>query len=155
MTQPHAPRLGQGFCWEDLKEGQMFQTFRRTITETDLVGFISVTGMLESLYIDAAHHNAGAMGRPVPAALSCALMEGFLSQSMLQGTGLGLVEAHHQVLESVMLGDTIWALVTVTGIRPTARSGRAIVDLGLEIFNQRSEKVIICNTRRMLAGHQS
>ena len=41
------PRLGQGVHWQDLEVGQTFRTFRRTITEADLVNFISATGMLE------------------------------------------------------------------------------------------------------------
>ena len=40
------PQLGRGFVWQDLTVGQRMRTFRRTITETDLVNFISVTGML-------------------------------------------------------------------------------------------------------------
>ena len=46
------PRLGQGFVWQDLSVGQSFRTFRRTITETDLVNFIGVTGMLEAIFIE-------------------------------------------------------------------------------------------------------
>jgi len=49
--------------------GTKFRTFRRTLTETDLVNFISVTGMLEAIFVDAEH--GGVMGgRPVPAALT-------------------------------------------------------------------------------------
>ena len=40
---PSAKRLGQGFYWQDISVGQQFETFRRTITETDLVNFISVS----------------------------------------------------------------------------------------------------------------
>ena len=50
--------LGQGFYWQDLKVGQKFRTYRRTITETDLVNFISVTGMLEAIFIDAEYSGA-------------------------------------------------------------------------------------------------
>ena len=48
MTAPTAkyPLLGHGFFWQDLEVGQKFQTFNRTVTETDLVNFISCTGML-------------------------------------------------------------------------------------------------------------
>ena len=38
------PRLGQGYFWQDLAVGQRMRTFRRTVTETDLVNFIGVTG---------------------------------------------------------------------------------------------------------------
>ena len=60
MTQPTASlqRLGQGFYWQDLAVGQKFQTFRRTITETDLVNFISCTGMLEAIFIEEGYEGS-------------------------------------------------------------------------------------------------
>ncbi len=51
--------LGQGYYWQDLKVGQRFHTFRRTVTETDIVNFISVTGMLETIFIDATYERGG------------------------------------------------------------------------------------------------
>ena len=47
--------LGRGFHWQELREGQRFRTFRRTVTETDLVAFVSATGMLEPAFVDATH----------------------------------------------------------------------------------------------------
>jgi len=41
--------LGLGFTWEQLSPGQRFRTLNRTVTETDLVLFTGVTGMLESI----------------------------------------------------------------------------------------------------------
>jgi hypothetical protein len=38
--------LGLGFTWEQLSPGQRFRTLNRTVTETDLVMFTGVTGML-------------------------------------------------------------------------------------------------------------
>lgn len=67
MTQ-EAKLLGEGFYWQDLAVGQKFKTFKRTITETDIINFISATGMLETIFIDKTF-NAGAIkGRPVPGA---------------------------------------------------------------------------------------
>ncbi len=72
MTAPTAryPLLGHGFFWQDLESGQKFQTFNRTVTETDLVNFISCTGMLEIIFIDAEGAASAIGGRPVPAALT-------------------------------------------------------------------------------------
>ncbi len=63
------PTLGLGYYWQDLNAGQRFQTFRRTITETDLVNFISTTGMLETIFIDTTYASGAIKGRPVPARL--------------------------------------------------------------------------------------
>src|SRR3546814_3925899 len=62
--------LGRGAYWQDLHVGQRFRTLRRTITETDLINFISATGMLEAIFIDAEFEGAAIDGRPVPAALT-------------------------------------------------------------------------------------
>ncbi|EHP40965.1 hypothetical protein OR16_22613 [Cupriavidus basilensis OR16] len=152
MPHTQLPRLGQGFYWQDIKEGQAFQTFRRTVTETDLVNFISVTGMLEAIFIEAGHEGGAIHGRPVPAALTYAMIEGFILQTMIQGTGLAMLELTQKILAPVLVGDTIWATVTVTGIRPTSRNGRAVVDSDIEVFNQRHERVMTYSARRLLAG---
>ena len=145
------PRLGQGFYWQDLQVGQKFRTFQRTVTETDLVQFISVTGMLEAIFIDADYDGAMS-GRPVPAALTYSLIEGMLLQSMIQGTGLAILELVQKILAPVRVGDRIGAVVEVTGIRPTSRHGRAIVDSHMEVYNQRGEHVMHYEAKRMLAG---
>ncbi len=152
MNHDNLPRLGQGFHWQDLEEGQTFRTFRRTITETDLVNFIGVTGMLEAIFIEDGYDAGAIRGRPVPGALTYALIEGFILQTMIQGTGLAMLELTQKIHGPVVVGDTIWATVKVTGIRPTSKSGRAVVDSLIEVYNQRNENVMTYTARRLLAG---
>ena len=101
------PRLGQGFFWQDLTVGQRMRTFRRTLTECDLVNFIGVTGMLEAIFIDAEYEGGAIKGRVVPAALTYSLIEGFIFQSMIQGTGLAILEVAQKIHAPVLVGDTI------------------------------------------------
>lgn len=144
--------LGRGAYWQDLTVGQRFRTFRRTITETDLINFISTTGMLEAIFIDADFEGGAIKGRPVPAALTQCLIEGLLFQSMIQGTGLALLEMTLKALAPVQVGDTIWAHVTVTGIKPTSKNNRAIIDSEIDVYNARKEQVLKYTAKRMLAG---
>ncbi|MFT4045579.1 MAG: MaoC family dehydratase [Solimonas sp.] len=144
--------LGQGFYWQDISAGQRFRTIRRTITETDLVNFISVTGMLEAIFIDAEFEGAAMSGRAVPAALTQGLIEGLLFQTMIQGTGLALLELSLKALKPVCVGDTIWALVTITEVKPTSKSNRAVVTSEIEVHNTRGERVLVYTAKRMLAG---
>lgn len=148
------PRLGQGVYWQDLAEGQRFRTYRRTITETDLVCFINATGMLEAIFIDRDFSRTeGAIdGRVVPAALTYCLIEGLLFQSMIQGTGLAMLELEQKILAPVFVDDSVGATVEVTGIRPTSKSGRAVVVSRIDVFNQREEKVLTYVATRLLAG---
>lgn len=146
--------LGLGFTWEQLSPGQKFRTLNRTLTETDLVMFTGVTGMLEVIFTD---HTFGAdkgtiQGRFVPAALTYSLIEGLLCQTMIQGTGLAMLELKKQVLAPVRVGDTIHGEVEVNSVRPTSKGNRAIVASTVEIKNQKDEVVIRYEATRMLAG---
>lgn len=146
------PLLGRGFYWQELSVGQRFQTYRRTVTEADLVNFISATGMLEAIFIDAHYEHGAIKGRPVPAALTYALIEGFILQSMIQGTGLAMLELVQKIHAPVLVGDTIGATVEVTQIRPTSKGGRAVVTSQIDVANQRGEKVMTYTATRLLAG---
>ena len=146
------PTLGRGFYWQDLRVGQRFQTYRRTVTEADLVNFISATGMLEAIFIDAHYEHGAIKGRPVPAALTYSLIEGFILQTMIQGTGLAMLELSQKIHAPVLVGDTIGATIEVTQIRPTSKGGRAIVTSQMEVRNQRGEHVMTYTATRMLAG---
>jgi acyl dehydratase len=146
--------LGLGFTWEQLSPGQRFRTLNRTLTETDLVMFTGVTGMLEVIFTD---HTFGSdkgtiQGRFVPAALTYSLIEGLLCQTMIQGTGLAMLELKKQVLAPVRVGDTIHGEVEVNSVRPTSKGNRAIVVSTVEIKNQKDEVVIKYEATRMLAG---
>ena len=152
-TMDHAaPRLGQGFVWQDLQVGQRFRTFRRTVTESDLVQFINVTGMLEAIFIEEGYEGGAMRGRPVPGALTYTLIEGFILQTMIQGTGLAMLELHQKILGPVIVGDTIQALVEVTDIRPTSKHNRAVVTSKITVYNQRHEVVMEYTAVRLLAG---
>lgn len=146
------PTLGQGFYWQDLKAGQRFHTFRRTITETDIVNFISVTGMLETIFIDTTFRDGAIAGRPAPGALTYGLIEGLLMQGMVQGTGLALLEVHKKMLAPVIAGDTIWADVEITGVRPTSKGNRAVVDSTISVKKQDGTDVMVYTAKRLLAG---
>ncbi|MGE8494854.1 MULTISPECIES: MaoC family dehydratase [Comamonas] len=144
--------MGQGFVWQDLQVGQQLRTFRRTVTETDLVNFINTTGMLEAIFIEDGYDGGAIRGRPVPGALTYTLIEGFILQSMIQGTGLAMLELHQKILGPVVVGDTIEALVEVTDIKPTSKGGRAVVTSRIEVYNQRQEQVMVYTAVRLLAG---
>ena len=144
--------LGRGFYWQELSVGQRFKTFRRTITETDVINFISVTGMLETIFIDTTFEHGAIKGRPVPGGLTYGLIEGLIMQGMVQGTGLALLEVNKKMLAPVVVGDTVWAEIEVTAIRPTSRHNRAVVASRIDIKNQHGKDVISYTATRMLAG---
>lgn len=145
-------KLGQGYFWQDISVGQRFETFARTITETDLVNFISCTGMLEAIFIEADYAGGAIQGRPVPGALTYTLIEGLILQTMIQGTGLAMLELTQKIHGPVVVGDTVHARIEVTGLRPTSKNNRAVVDSLIEVINQRGECVMTYTAKRLLAG---
>jgi acyl dehydratase len=146
--------LGLGFTFEQLSPGQKFRTLNRTVTETDLVMFTGVTGMLEVIFTDHTFGAAGGAikGRFVPAALTYSLIEGLLCQTMIQGTGLAMLELKKQVLAPVRVGDTIHGEVEITSVRPTSKGDRGIVASRVDVKNQHGDTVISYEATRMLAG---
>ncbi len=149
--------LGKGFYWEDLKVGDSFRTFGRTITETDIVNFVSAVGMLESLFLDAeyrAEHSA-IPGRPAPAALVYALAEGMTLNATGQGTGLAFLHMELNVEGAVLEGDTVHVEIEVTEIRPTSKGRRGLVRTKNRIVNQRGETVITYTPLRLMAGREA
>ncbi len=144
-------QLGRGKYWQELQTGEQAKTFRRTITETDLVNFISVTGMLEVIFIDTTHVGA-VSGRIVPAALTHALIEGMIFQTAIQGVGLALLGFELEAKAPVRVGDTIWGLVETGEIKPTSKGNRAVVQSSVTVFNQLGEVVLTYHVKRLLAG---
>ena len=145
------PQLGRGKYWQELIVGEKGRTFRRTITETDLVNFISATGMLEVIFIDTTHEGA-VPGRIVPAALTHALIEGMLFQTAIQGVGLALLGYTLEAKAPVRVGDTIWGLVETDEVKPTSKGNRAVVQSSVTVYNQSGGAVLTYRVKRLLAG---
>lgn len=146
--------LGQGFHWDELQVGDRFRTFGRTITETDIVTFVTAVGMLESLFLDAEYRasHAAIDGRPAPAALVYALAEGLTLNATGQGTGLAFLNMELNVEGPVLEGDTIHVEIEVTEVRAARKAGRGLVRTRNSVVNQRSETVITYTPLRLMAG---
>lgn len=144
-------QLGEGCRFEDMQVGATVRTYGRTITEADLVAFVTLTGMVDSTFLDTTR--IGRMGeRPVPGALTYCFIEGFIIQSLIRGTGIAMLSCSQEALAPVHVGDTIHADITFEKVRPTSDGGRAIVDSRIDVFNQREEAVFAYKSRRMIAG---
>ena len=148
-----ADLVGLGLAWDELEVGYRFRTVGRTVTEADLVNFISTTGMLEVLFTDTEYLAAhGSMtGRVVPAALAYTFAEGLLVQSTMQHTGLGFLNMELDVKGPTLVGDTIHVECEVTEVRPTSK-GRGLVRTQNKVVNQRGETVLVYTPLRIMAS---
>lgn len=149
--------VGQGRFWTELPVGTAFRTFGRTITETDIVNFVSVAGMLESLFLDAEYRAAHSAikGRPAPAALVYALSEGLVLNATGQGTGLAFLGMEMDVKAPVVQGDTIHVEAVVTECRAASKGGRGLVRTKNSVVSQRGEVVMIYTPLRLMAGPEA
>jgi len=160
MTTPIAPTsaprlIGLGLTWEDYTVGDRFQSLARTITDADIVNFIGVTGMTEVLFTDLTFNKGvGAAGRVAPGALTYTIIEGIICQTLIQGTGLAMLELEKKILAPVVAGDTVHCIIEVLSVRQTSKGNRAIVKTKNDIINQRGETVITYTATRMVAGRE-
>ncbi len=149
-----AEPLIRGTTFEDMTVGSRFRTARRTITETDLVNFITLCGFNEPLFWEADHAaTAGYKGRLVPGALTYGIAEGLVLQThVLHGTGLAFMGMHLDIKKPVFVGDTIYAVVEVTDNRPASSEGRGVVTTRNGVHNQRDEEVLVYTPVRLIRG---
>ncbi len=148
------PTLITGRTFEEMVPGTVFKTASRTITEADLVAFVTLCGFNEPLFFDAGHAaSAGYPGRLVPGALIYCIAEGLTLQSgVLTGTGIAFLSMALDVKRPTFVGDTLTAVVEITASRPTSRGDRGIVESTITVYNQRAEEVLIFTPVRMIRG---
>ena len=160
-----AARLGAGKGWQETPVGFCFRTFRRTVTETDLVNFVTLAGFNEGLFMDATlfHEEDGASAaetdaesipyekRFVPGALTYAFAEGLVIQTgMLQGMGIAFLGMELTAREPVYVGDTIEVEVEVVQSRPTRHPDRGVVVTRNTVRNQRGQVVLEYRPARLV-----
>lgn len=146
--------LAQGKTWEQMTPGTSFRTAKRTVTEADLIQFITWGGFNEALFFDASHAAAGGyIGRLVPGAMVYCIAEGLIIQTnVLNGTGLAFMSMELSVKKPVYVGDTLHAIVTTTESRASSKAGRGVVTATVSVRNQRDEEVLIFTPVRLIRG---
>ena len=150
----YPPLLVQGQTWEEMTVGSVFRTAARTITETDLITFVTWSGFNEALFLDASHAAAGGYtGRLVPGALVYCLGEGLVIQTnVINGTGLAFMSMDLSIKRPAYVGDTIHVVVEVTEARAASTGQRGVVTTQNSVRNQHGEDVLIYTPVRLIRG---
>jgi acyl dehydratase len=145
--------LGLGQYFEDLPEGRKFRTIGRTITETDLVNFIGITGMTEVLFsnVEFLRQESDIKQRVVPAALVYAFAEGLLVHATMQHTGFAFLHMELNVNGPTFVGDTIHVECEVIESRRSAsRPNRGLVRTRNRVVKQDGTVVLTYTPLRMV-----
>ena len=145
--------VGLGIPYEDLPVGRQFKTIGRTITEPDIVNFVSCTGMLEVLFTnyEFLKNESPIKGRLAPGALVFAFAEGLLTQSTMQHTGFAFLGMDFKIEGPTFVGDTIHARCEVVESRRSgSRPNRGLVRTRNEVFKQDGSLVLTYSPLRMV-----
>lgn len=148
------PAAVRGKTFEEMVPGSIFRTASRTVTETDLVCFVTLFGFNEPLFWDARHAaSAGYEGRLVPGALTYCMAEGLLLQThVLHGTGLAFMGMELSVKAPVFVGDTLYATCEVNESRKASSGERGVVTTTVRVYNQDDQEVLVFVPVRLIRG---
>jgi acyl dehydratase len=145
--------VGLGFYFEDFRLGRQFQTVGRTVTETDIVNFISTIGMTEVLFtnIEFLKNESDIKGRLAPGSLVFCFAEGLLVQATLQKTGYAFLNMELNIKGPVVAGDTIHVECEVIEARLSgSRPGRGLVRTRNRVIKQDGSVVLEYTPLRMV-----
>jgi acyl dehydratase len=154
MDIDDAPPYLHGQTWEQMTVGGRFRTAGRTITESDLIGFVSLAGLVEPLVLDErGSREMGYAGRLVPATLTFAYAEGLVMQTgVLFNTGMAFLGTSFSVKGPVFVGDTITVVVEVLEARATSSGDRGIVTTRNTVVKADGSVVLVYEPARMIRG---
>lgn len=147
------PDRPTGLYFEDYTVGQTMTTRGRTITESDIVSFGSLTGDFNPMHFDAdymASHLLGARVAhgllTVSYAVGQAFQLGFMEQTVLAFRGMEM-----KFSQPVYIGDTVHVVLKVADLKDARRLGGGLVTLDVRIVNQ-SEQVVQKGTWTVLVA---
>jgi acyl dehydratase len=139
--------------YEDYIPDNPFTTLARTVTETDVVNFVALSGMYESLFMDleTLRREPTYSGRLVPGSLVFVLSEGLIILTgLLHDRGMAFLGLEMTVRRPVYVGDTIRVEVSLAEKRETRHADRGIVTTAHRVLNQRDEETMQLRVTRMI-----
>lgn len=143
MTKPPARRLVAGIYGCDaLQVGDRFATAAVTLTGRMIDAFAALTGDRFGIHMDAeAARRRGFNGRVAHGLLVQSLADGLRYRTPARPDAIASPGWRRDFGKPVIEGDSIRAMIEVTGRRGTANPARGIVALAFRVRNQRNETV--------------
>ena len=141
--------------FDQIEVGAKFVSVGRNIAEADIVNFAGVTGDFNALHMDDqwVRENTDYPGRIAHGLLVHAAAEGLRCAALDKWKILAFLETQRRMLVPVMPGDRIQQNYTVTSKKPSSKDpSRGVVELQVEIINQRGEIVQAGYNRYLIGG---
>jgi acyl dehydratase len=139
--------------FEDYEADFELTTARRTIGETEIVLFATMTGLHEAPFMSDVDAAEGVFGSRVsPALLTMAIAEGLVVLSgLLHGVAIAFLSVGNvRTPRPVLLGDTVRARVKLLEKRLTSKGHAGVVITSHQVRNQREEIVMEYEMTRMI-----
>lgn len=139
--------------WEDYEAGWTLKTDRRTVTEFDILSFVTLAGMNEALFMDAEYiaKETPFGHRIAPGALVFSYAEGLVIQTgHLRGSAIAFLGAEMKMQGPTYLGDTLQVEVSLADKRETSKVDRGLVTTRNIVRNQSGNPVLEYLATRML-----
>ncbi|MFC7226929.1 MaoC/PaaZ C-terminal domain-containing protein [Salinirubellus salinus] len=145
--------------YEDLTEGERFESAGRTVTETDIGMHSALTGDWTEVHTNAEYAAGTRFGERIGhGPLTFSLATGLFARcGVMERTVvafLGVDDLHFP--RPVHIGDTVSATFEVTGRRESAsRDGAGIVDFDTSVTNDDDEPVLEMTMRFMFSKREA
>ena len=136
--------MSRALYLEDLSPGQVFESPGRTITEADVVGFVSLSWDSNPLHTDEEFCKTTPFGtRVVPGLLGLSAVAGLMHRlGVFDGTAMAALGVDRWRFRApIFIGDTIHFRMTIVEVRRVSEGDRGVVRRRFELLNQRGEIV--------------
>jgi acyl dehydratase len=143
-----------GLYFEDFEVGDTAVSQSRTVTESDIVNFIGISGIYEELHMSTEYIRKHSMfgKRIAPGPLTFTFQEGlFVQMGLMHHTGMALLAIENMTWPNpVFCGDTIHVEVEVLAKRETSKPDRGVLTFGHTVRNQTDEIVMTLKKIRLV-----
>jgi len=146
--------MQKGKTFEEFRSGDRFTTGGRTVTEHDIMQFVTLVGLNEPLFLDMEYIRKESLfgERIAPGSLTFGIAEGLTVQTgIIHGTGLAFAGIDKmRLLGPVKVNDTIQVDIEVLDTKAVPARGGGIVRYRHWVKNQRGETVMEYDVARLI-----
>ena len=129
------------YFYEDLNEGDWWQTGHIVVTEAHIVQFAGLSGDFFDVHMDDEFARAqGFPGRIAHGLLGLAMIDGLKNRASARVMAVASLGWNWRFMGPIVAGDRIGARLRVSGKRISSK-GHAIVTLALEVTQQQGKLV--------------
>jgi 3-hydroxybutyryl-CoA dehydratase len=124
--------------YEEYKVGEVFDSYARTITETDLVTYTCFAGLKLPMFIDEEFSRKHSIfkTRVCPGLLTASIAAGMLEDILGKYTLAALGLDRFKFRAPVKIGDTLHTRITVEELKDVSDKARGVLTVRITVVNQ-------------------